>query len=1011
MIHKYVQQSILAPDHICISTYTLTHFSSQGQGSSGSGSSGSFGAQNDSTSTSFSSFSRERSNSSHSQHRDSFRDSQRDLPTFSSLKESNLSNISSMGNGEYGIGIGIGIGNGINQQQSSGMNTTGTGSSTGIGSLNKSQKNQSNNQNQSIQGNQSGQSNLSGGISHMCLFSNATQKKYALMLLSNELNAVNIIPIENPCTLKITSENEFALFLRKQSPKMYTFGMASGELWNCVSTLGSAISFLIQESSLESVETSRNEVSDYSWLQHYEYLISVTPSSFQLDGNQDSRLIQDSIMPSTSNTSSSTRTSQLPLSPRRATTSMTDLKDQWISSQMINRRSEFTEQIQMSVLLGTFNVNMKTAREEDKIAIQKWLQIRTSDQVSQARYPDILFIGLQEVDMSATAVLKEQTESRIFWDQTLKSILNTKTDNNNNSENKLNYVLVNSRQLVGIYSALFINQKYNKPDILKEIYNSVEGVGVMGLGNKGAVGIRMEIHKTTFCFINAHLSPHKSNVERRNQNYSDILKRMTFNDRKYLPENHDYLFWIGDLNYRVNMEYAEAIQSVKMQDYKTLIQNDQLIIEKAKNEAFQIFDEAEINFPCTFRYNVGTDIFDTSEKKRVPSYTDRILWKKNDAIKNLNYTSFNEVRLSDHKPVSALFEVPVQVVIKEKYKKIQNEVIKTLDKMENEMLPEIKLSQTDFHFGAVRFEEVKTQKLIVENVGKVVCKFCFVPKPNEEFICKDWLEFEPSAGILLPEEKMVINISINVRMESGHALNSERDTLDDILILHLQNGRDHFLCIQGDWTPTCFANSIERISKLKYSIRSPGKHQYIVEPEKRLFVPKELFTLCKYLYDNGLDESRIFSSKASNEERHQICEILDTGEPITNYKGSCDAIAEAIVSLLRNFEEPVIPYRYFDNVLNAAESLEKSLEVIRSIEEAIHFNIFVYLISFLREVLKHSHKNDITEDRLAIVFAEAMIRKKERVPTQLELSLMSRFVRQFLDPNIEPDFGHFRTFK
>ena len=48
---------------------------------------------------------------------------------------------------------------------------------------------------------------------------------------------------------------------------------------------------------------------------------------------------------------------------------------------------------------------------------------------------------------------------------------------------------------------------------------------------------------------------------------------------------------------------------------------DQLNCFKSEGVIFRGFSEDKIHFPPTYKYDPGTNNFDTSSKKRVPSYT------------------------------------------------------------------------------------------------------------------------------------------------------------------------------------------------------------------------------------------------------------------------------------------------------------------------------------------------------------------------------------------------------
>jgi len=75
-----------------------------------------------------------------------------------------------------------------------------------------------------------------------------------------------------------------------------------------------------------------------------------------------------------------------------------------------------------------------------------------------------------------------------------------------------------------------------------------------------------------------------------------------------------------------------------------------------------LFTEAEIDFPPTYKFDADTDRYDTSKKKRIPSYTDRILWKRCDKhTRNLSYGSVPSLKCSDHRPIFGQFEILVDL--------------------------------------------------------------------------------------------------------------------------------------------------------------------------------------------------------------------------------------------------------------------------------------------------------------------------------------------------------------
>ena len=222
---------------------------------------------------------------------------------------------------------------------------------------------------------------------------------------------------------------------------------------------------------------------------------------------------------------------------------------------------------------------------------------------------------------------------------------------------------------------------------------------------------------TSLLFISAHMAAHVKNVDGRNSDFWRIATelqaqappsfiRRTSHKRAAQSENPcklpssvsqsqsvkqqkdivnsffhhiDQVFFCGDLNYRIELprEYTESLvrQAFNInctpfqinQDDKHVNElrlHDQLMAQIASKRAFVGFREGKLNFPPTFKFDKcdmdggQPQNYDTSNKQRVPSWTDRILFyskAKND-IKVLSYESVALTRhTSDHRPVFGRF--------------------------------------------------------------------------------------------------------------------------------------------------------------------------------------------------------------------------------------------------------------------------------------------------------------------------------------------------------------------
>jgi phosphatidylinositol-bisphosphatase len=85
---------------------------------------------------------------------------------------------------------------------------------------------------------------------------------------------------------------------------------------------------------------------------------------------------------------------------------------------------------------------------------------------------------------------------------------------------------------------------------------------------------------------------------------------------------------------------------------------DELTTQIRMGRVFQGFVEGHIDFPPTYKDEEDSDVYDMSKKRRIPSWTDRILWKyAPDDMYIMRYGCAQNLRLSDHRPVFAHFLV------------------------------------------------------------------------------------------------------------------------------------------------------------------------------------------------------------------------------------------------------------------------------------------------------------------------------------------------------------------
>jgi len=123
----------------------------------------------------------------------------------------------------------------------------------------------------------------------------------------------------------------------------------------------------------------------------------------------------------------------------------------------------------------------------------------------------------------------------------------------------------------------------------------------------------------------------------------------------------DHVFWFGDLNYRIDLFKEEVSPLLTYGNFERLLEADQLLKERAKQQVFVGWNEAPLKFAPTYKYCVGSRVY-SDERNRVPSWCDRVLWRSLpgvDPLENLTYNCYNNLMSSDHSPVFATFKMKI----------------------------------------------------------------------------------------------------------------------------------------------------------------------------------------------------------------------------------------------------------------------------------------------------------------------------------------------------------------
>ncbi|XP_019585746.2 synaptojanin-1 isoform X4 [Rhinolophus sinicus] len=445
---------------------------------------------------------------------------------------------------------------------------------------------------------------------------------------------------------------------------------------------------------------------------------------------------------------------------------------------------KYSKPKKIRVCVGTWNVNggkqfrsiaFKNQTLTDWLLDAPKLAGIQEFQDKRSKPTDIFAIGFEEmVELNAGNIVNASTTNQKLWAVELQKTVSR--------DNK--YVLLASEQLVGVCLFVFIRPQH--APFIRDVAVDTVKTGMGGAtGNKGAVAIRMLFHTTSLCFVCSHFAAGQSQVKERNEDFVEIVRKLSFPMGRMLF-SHDYVFWCGDFNYRIDLPNEEVKELIRQQNWDSLIAGDQLINQKNAGQIFRGFLEGKVTFAPTYKYDLFSEDYDTSEKCRTPAWTDRVLWRRRkwpfdrsaEDLDLLN-ASFQdgskilytwtpgtllhygraELKTSDHRPVVALIDIDIFEVEAEERQNIYKEVIAVQGPPDGTVLVSIRSSVPENNF----FDDTLIDELLQQftNFGEVIL-IRFV----EDKMWVTFLEGSSALNVLSLNGKELLGRTITITLKS-----------------------------------------------------------------------------------------------------------------------------------------------------------------------------------------------------------------------------------------------------
>ncbi|XP_049358822.1 type I inositol polyphosphate 5-phosphatase 12-like isoform X1 [Solanum verrucosum] len=478
--------------------------------------------------------------------------------------------------------------------------------------------------------------------------------------------------------------------------------------------------------------------------------------------------------------------------------------DNIIRPELAEKEHLYTRKEDFRILVGTWNVGQGRVSQE---ALAAWLGSTVSD-------VGIVVVGLQEVEMGAGFLAMSAAKESVglegsamgqWWQDAIGKALDEGST----------FERVGSRQLAALLIAIWVRKSLRNHVGDLDVGAVACGLG-RAIGNKGGVGLRLRVFDRIMCFVNCHLAAHLEAITRRNADFDHIYRTMSFTRSSNLLNNAsvgvssaaqvlrgtnaaainpdegkpdlaeaDMVIFFGDFNYRLfGISYDEARDFVSQRSFDWLRERDQLRAEMKTGKVFQGMREAIIKFPPTYKFErgkPGLGGYDSGEKKRIPAWCDRVLYRDSRTSPTvecslgcpvvasiIQYEGCMEVTESDHKPVRCKFNIELAHIDRSVRRQEFGKVFQNNDRIRS-VLNELRyVPETNISTSQIVLQNNDTFSLQISNKSRedrvlfqITCSGQSTTKedrqaseyhPRGSLGFPRWLEVTPAAGIIKPDQ-------------------------------------------------------------------------------------------------------------------------------------------------------------------------------------------------------------------------------------------------------------------